>query len=64
MEPTTIKIMTGFLALMFLMYSIVSFIYIDPETNKPRPTVENSIKGFIYLIIFLILATVTYSAEA
>lgn len=63
MDPTTIKIMTGFLALVFLMYSIVSFVYIDPETNKPRPTVENSMKGFIYMMIFLMLATVTYSAS-
>jgi hypothetical protein len=50
------KIMGAFLALMFLMYSIVSFIYIDPATNKPRPSVENTAKGMIYLGVTLTLA--------
>ncbi len=63
MEPLTIKLMTGFLALMFLMYSIVSFIYIDPETNKPVPKIDNAMKGFVYLMIFIVIAAVTYSAS-
>ena len=61
MDTKTAKIMSGLLAIIFLGYSIVSFIYIDPETNKPRPTVENSMKGLLYLMIFIGLAVATYS---
>lgn len=49
------KYMSSFLALMFLMYSIVSFIYIDPETKKLRATIENTLKGVLYLIISLFM---------
>lgn len=49
------KYMSAFLAFMFLMYSIVTFIYIDPETKKLRPTIENTLKGVLYLIIALFM---------
>lgn len=50
------KIMVAFLAFVILVYSIVTFIYIDPSTGKPRPTIDNSVKGMLYLGLSLILA--------
>lgn len=55
METSTIKYVSAFLAFMFLMYSIVSFIYIDPTTKKLRPTIANTLKGVLYLIIALFM---------
>jgi hypothetical protein len=49
------KYMSAFLAFMILMYSIVTFIYIDPSTKKLRPTIENTLKGVLYLIIALFM---------
>jgi hypothetical protein len=50
------KMMAGFLALMFLMYSIVSFIYKDPATGATRPPpASNVAKGLIYLIVSIII---------
>ena len=49
------KYISAFLAFMFLMYSIVTFIYIDPATKKLRPTIENTMKGVLYLILSLIM---------
>lgn len=49
------KLMSGFLALMFLMYCIVSFIYIPPDQDSPKPTVEHTAKGMIYLGITIYL---------
>jgi hypothetical protein len=50
------KFMSSFLAFMFLMYAIVTFIYVDPDTKKLRPTIENTVKGLLYLIIALVIA--------
>lgn len=56
MDASTMKFMSSFLAFMFLMYSIVTFIYIDPSTKKLKPTIENTLKGLLYLIIALVIA--------
>ena len=56
MELATMKIMVAFLAFLILIYSIVTFIYIDPSTGKPRPTVDNSVKGMLYLGLSCVLA--------
>lgn len=55
MDTSTMKYVSAFLAFMFLMYSIVTFIYIDPSTKKLRPTIENTLKGVLYLILALIM---------
>lgn len=55
MDVSTLKYMSSFLAFMFLMYSIVTFIYIDPSTNKLKPTIENTLKGLLYLILSLVM---------
>ena len=55
MDTSTMKYISAFLAFMFLMYSIVTFIYIDPATKKLRPTIENTVKGVLYLILALIM---------
>jgi hypothetical protein len=52
------KLISYFLAFVFLMYSIVSFIYIDPNSGKAQPTIETSVKGVLYLGMTLILAYV------
>ena len=52
------KLISYFLAFVFLMYSIVSFIYIDPKSGKAQPTIETSVKGVLYLGMTLILAYV------
>jgi hypothetical protein len=52
------KLMGYFLAFVLLMYSIVSFIYVDPSSGKTKATIENSVKGLIYLGLTLILAYV------
>lgn len=56
MDASTMKFMSSFLAFMFLMYAIVTFIYVDPDTKKLRPTIENTVKGLLYLIIALVIA--------
>ena len=56
MDASTMKFMSAFLAFMFLMYSIVSFMYIDPTTKKLKPTIESTLKGVFYLIIALVIA--------
>lgn len=63
MDPMYVKVMSGILALLFLAYSIVSFIYIDKETDKPIPKIDNIMKGFIYLMVFIGLVTITYYAQ-
>jgi hypothetical protein len=50
------KFMSSFLAFMFLMYAIVTFIYVDPDTKKLKPTIENTLKGLLYLILALVIA--------
>lgn len=49
MELQTMKFLTWFLAFVLLIYSIVTFLYSDPETGKVTTAIENSIKGVIYL---------------
>lgn len=56
MDASTMKFMSSFLAFMFLMYSIVTFIYIDPSTKKLKPTIESTLKGLLYLLIALVIA--------
>jgi hypothetical protein len=43
------KFLTWFLAFVLLIYSIVTFLYRDPTSGKVSTTLENSIKGVIYL---------------
>lgn len=52
------KLISYFLAFVFLMYSIVSFIYVDPVSGKTQATVESAVKGVLYLGMTLILAYV------
>lgn len=56
MDASTMKFMSSFLAFMFLMYSIVTFIYVDPATKKLKPTIESTLKGLLYLLIALVIA--------
>ena len=56
MDASTMKFMSSFLAFMFLMYAIVTFIYVDPDTKKLKPTIENTLKGLLYLILALVIA--------
>ncbi len=56
MDASTMKFMSSFLAFMFLMYSIVTFIYVDPSTKKLKPTIESTLKGLLYLLIALVIA--------
>lgn len=50
------KFLGYLLAFVLLMYSIVSFVYIDPASGKAKATVENSVKGLLYLMTTLIVA--------
>jgi hypothetical protein len=43
------KFLTWFLAFVLLIYSIVTFLHEDPTTKKISTSLENSIKGVIYL---------------
>lgn len=52
------KLISYFLAFVFLMYSIISFLYVDPATGKTQATIETAVKGVLYLGLTLILAYV------
>lgn len=56
MDLATMKFLGYLLAFVLLMYSIVSFVYIDPASGKAKATVENSVKGLLYLMTTLIVA--------
>lgn len=58
MDYGTMKLISYFLAFVFLMYSIVSFIDIDPKSGKTEATRETAVKGVLYLGMTLILAYV------
>ncbi len=49
MELQTMKFLTWLLAFVLLIYSIVTFLYSDPTTQKVSTTLKNSIKGVVYL---------------
>lgn len=49
MELQTMKFLTWLLAFTLLIYSIVTFLYTDPTTQKTSTTLKNSIKGVVYL---------------
>jgi hypothetical protein len=52
------KLISYFLAFVLLMYSIVSFLYVDPASGKTQSTVESAVKGVLMLGMTLILAYV------
>ena len=58
MDLNTMKLLSYFLAFVLLMYSIVSFIYVDPASGKTKATPENSVKGLLYLGMMCILVYV------
>ena len=58
MDYGTMKLISYFLAFVFLMYSIVSFLDVDPNTGKVSATKESAVKGVLYLGLTLILAYV------
>ena len=58
MDYGTMKLVSYLLAFIFLMYSIVSFMYIEPASGKARATIETAVKGVLYLGMTLILAYV------
>ncbi len=55
MDLANMKLMGYFLAFVLLMYSIISFIYVDPASGKTKTTTESAVKGLIYLGLFIIL---------
>lgn len=58
MDYGTMKLISYFLAFVLLMYSIVSFLYVDPASGKTKTTTESAVKGVLMLGMTLILAYV------
>lgn len=60
-NPSVIKGLTFFLAVVILVYSIVSFIHTDPETKKMKPSVDSVAKGLIYLVTSIAMMVFGFS---
>lgn len=58
MDLNTMKLLSYFLAFVLLMYSIVSFIYVDPSSGKAKTSESNLAKGLVYLGMTCIVAYV------
>lgn len=58
MDYEKMKLISYFLAFVFLMYAIVSFMYVDPASGKTQATTTSAVKGVLYLGMTLILAYV------
>jgi len=49
------KFLTWLLAFVLLIYTIVTFLYSDPTTQKVSTTLKNSVKGVVYLFWTLLI---------
>jgi len=58
MDYGTMKLVSYLLAFIMLMYSMVSFLYVDPASGNVKATIESAVKGVLYLGLTLILAYV------
>ena len=58
MDYGTMKIISYFLAFVLLMYSVVSFMDVDPASGKAKATTPSAVKGVLYLGLTIILAYV------
>lgn len=60
MDPRYMKFFAAFLAIMFFMYSIVSFMYKENDPSNSKPILETGIKGLMYLIGSVLMVGVTF----
>lgn len=57
-----LKLLVGLLTAFLFMYTVVSYIYIDPKTGERRTATENVAKGSLYLVMTIILGLIVYNA--